>query len=264
MKAFYFWTVYDDDEGERVGWPRLIVFGDRSAILADRMIEYAESIPVSACKPEPRAIGTELFDPEAWLATDLPGEVFVAISGELDSQEESLLERIVARVGADCFVVIDAQTERRSNWRSVVQLPPHRSWDAQWAWGIRAFLDLLLEAVVHRGLICFDPMDILTGLSGRLCQIAVCRAEGERRSGVATVKAIRSLSKRLDLGNADVLLLTFYTGEDFQPKEIQQAQAALRNAVDWDNTTTIITHVFTNENRSDRFAVSLIAATPLV
>lgn len=194
MKSFLVQCIHQD--GDRCEWPRFIVLGDRSSILADRMIEYAESISLTGWKSDPCAIETRPFDPVTWLdcqENELhPEEVFVVISGPPDAEDESLLERAVAKIGARCFIVIDAKTRIRPDWQSVVRLPPHRSWDAQWAWGIRVFLDVLLEAAAHRGLICSDPMDILTCINGRLCELAVFHAEGEGRAVTAVNKAMHS------------------------------------------------------------------------
>lgn len=261
MKSFLVQCIHQD--GDRCEWPRFIVLGDRSSILADRMIEYAESISLTGWKSDPCAIETRPFDSDTWLdcqENELhPEEVFVAISGPLDAEDESLLERAVAKIGARCFIVVDAETRIRPDWQSVVRLPPHRSWDAQWAWGIRVFLDVLLEAVAHRGLICSDLMDILTCINGRLCELAVFHAEGEGRAVTAVNKAIRSLSRRIDLAGADAFILAFHMGINFQMKEIHQGLEALKEAVDQDKTTIIATHVFTE---GTGFAVSLIAATP--
>lgn len=262
MKPFVVQCV--DQDGDRFEWPRFIVLGDRSSILADRMIEYAESISLTGWKPDPCAIEIRPFDPDTWLVRQenklYPEVVFVAISGPLDADDESLLERVVTKIGAQCFIVVDAETGMRPNWQSVVRLPPHRSWDTQWAWGIRVFLDVLLEAVAHRGVICIDPMDILTCLSGRYCELAVFHAEGEGRAVTAVNKAIQSLSSRIDLAGADAFILTFHMGADFQMKEIHQGQRTLKETVDQDKTTIMATHVFTDDAR---FAISLIAATPL-
>ena len=262
MKSFLVQCIYQD--GDSCGWPRFIVLGDRSTILADRMIEYAQSISLTGWKPDPCAIEIKPFDPDAWLDcldNELCSEeVFVAITGPLDGEEESLLERVVTKIGTQCFIVVGAKTRMRPSWQSVVRLPPHRSWDAQWAWGIRVFLDVLLEAVTHRGVICIDPMDILTCLSGRLCELAVFHAEGEGRAVTAVNKAVRSLSSRIDLAGADAFILTFHIGADFRMKEIHQGLETLKEAVDQDKTTIMATHVFTE---GARFAVSLIAATPL-
>jgi hypothetical protein len=262
MKSFLVQCIYQD--GDRCEWPRFIVLGDRSIILADRMIEYAESISLTGWKSDPCAIETRTFDPDTWLDCQenelYPEEVFVAISGPLDAKDESLLER-ATKIGARCFIVVDAETSIRPNWQSVVRLPPHRSWDAQWAWGIRVFLDVLLEGVAHRGVICTDPMDILTCLSGRLCQLAVFHAEGEGRAVTAVDKAVQSLSGRINLAGADAFVLSFHMGADFRMKEIHQGLETLKEAVDRDKTTIMATHVFTD---GARFAISLIAATPLV
>lgn len=262
MKSFLVQCTYQD--GDRCEWPRFIVLGDRSSILADRMIEYAESISLTGWKPDPCAVEIKPFDPDAWLDRQenepCPEEVFVSISGPLDAEDESLLEHIVTKIGTQCFIVVDAETRRRPAWQSVVRLPPHRSWDAQWAWGIRVFLDVLLEAVAHRGVICTDPMDILACLNGRLCQLAVFHAEGEGRAVTAVNKAVRSLSSRIDLAGADAFILTFHIGADFRMKEIHQGLVTLKEAVDQDKTTIMATHVFTD---GARFAISLIAATPL-
>lgn len=262
MKSFLVQCVYQD--GDRAEWPRFIVLGDRSSILADRMTEYAGSITLTGGEYHPCAIEIKPFDPDTWLDCQenelYPEEVFVAISGPLDAEDESLLERVVAKIGTQCFIVVDAETRMRPSWRSVVRLPPHRSWDAQWAWGIRVFLDMLLEAVAHRGVVCVDPMDILACLNGRLCQLAVFHAEGDGRAVTAVDKAVRSLSSRIDLAGADAFILNFHIGTDFQMKEIHQGLETLKEAVDPDNTTIMATHVFTE---GTGFAVSLIAATPL-
>lgn len=261
MKSFLVQCIYQD--GDRCEWPRFIVLGDRSSILADRMIEYAESISLTGWRPDPCAIEIKLFDPDTWLGcqedTSWPGEVFVAISGALDAEDESLLDRIVTKIGTQCFLVVDAETRIRPSWQSVVRLPPHPSWDAQWAWGIRVFLDVLLGAVAHRGVICVDPMDILACLNGRLCQLAVFHAEGEGRAVTAVNKAVRSLSSRIDLASADAFIMTFHMGADFQMKEIHQGMETVKEAVVRDKTTIMAAHVFTD---GARFSISLIAATP--
>ena len=254
-----------DSEGDVFDWPQMVVLGDKADILAARMREYAESLALDGWKPEGNKIGTMRFDLEAWLDIQAasPGfsEIFVAISGALDAEDAALLERIVAKAGQDCLVVVGAGTELAPGWQSVIRLPPHRSWDAQWAWGIRALLDMLLEASVQRGMICIDPMDLLGCMKGRLCQMAVTHADSERRSVLAVEKALQSLASRVDLAAFDAFILAFHVGADLEAREIHQGMEALKDAVDLGDTTIMAMQI---PNDANRFAVSLMAATRIV
>lgn len=261
MKTFVVRCV--DKDGVLNEWPAFVVLGDRSAVLADRMTEYAQSISLNGRESNPCTVEVQPFDVAAPLDQQeyvpWPEGIFVAISGKLDAADESLLERLVTRVGAHCFIVVDAETGIRSSWRSVVRLPPHRSWDAQWAWGLRAFLDVLLEATVHRSLLYIGSEDIVACLKGRLCQIAVSHAEGEGWAAEAAGNVVRSLSKRLDLASADAFILTFHVGTTFLMKDHSQCLATFSAAIDPAATVTV-SELFTD---GKRFAVSVIAATPL-
>lgn len=261
MKSFVVRCMYED--GDSFEWPRLVVLGKQADTLADRMIEYAESISPADCKPVPVAIEIRPFDLDAWLVlqenASRPDEVFVAISGLLSEGEQSILERVVALLGQHCIIVADAHTELQLGWRSVIRLPPHRTWDAQWAWGIRVVLDVLLEAALHRGVICIDPADILTCIDGRYGEMAVVHAEGEERAVAAVGKVVQSLSGRVDFAAAEAFILTYHAGPDIRMKEIHQGLEALRDKLGQGDTTIMALHVPTDDNR---FAVSLIAATP--
>lgn len=271
MKAFVVRCEYED--GDSFEWPRFVVLGKRADVLADRMIEYAESIFQAECTPQSVAIEVRTFDVQNWLAmqesTEWVNEFFVAIAGALDGEEYCLLERAMALSGQHCIIVADAHTPLQPGWQSVIRLPSHRSWDAQWAWGIRVVLDVLLEAVLHRGLICIDDSYIRACLVGRYSVLAVARAEGEKRADVAVEKAFQSLSGRADLATAEAFILAFHAGPGIRMKEIHQGLESLSEKaeglkklweeVDWRETFIVVTYVPTDDNR---FAVSLIASLP--
>lgn len=261
MKAFLVRCEYED--GDSFEWPQFLVLGRRADVLADRMIEYAESISLAECRPQPVAIKVRPFDVQNWLtmqeSTEWVNGFFVAIAGTLDGDECSLLDRAMALSGQHCIIVADAHTPLQPAWRSVIRLPVHRSWDAQWAWGIRVVLDVLLEAAVHRGLICIDPADIRTCIEGRCSQLAVAHAEGEDRTVLAVDKVVQALSARVDLALAESFILTFHAGTDILMREIHQGLEKLKETVDNDGKVIMAAFVPTDDNR---FAVSLIASVP--
>jgi len=261
MKAFVVRCEYED--GDSYEWPRFVVLGKRADVLADRMIEYAESISSVEGKQQLSAIEIRPFDVHNWLAmqesTGWVNQFFVAIAGTLNGEECSLLDRAVALSGQHCVVVADMHTPLQPAWQSVIHLPPHRSWDAQWAWGIRVVLDVLLEAAVQRGLICFSPEDIRVCLEGRYSELAVAHAEGEDRAVLAVEKVLQALSGRMDLALAEALILTFHAGLDISMREIHLGSARLKDVIVREDATIMVDMVWAEDNR---FAVSLIASAP--
>lgn len=261
MKAFVVRCEYED--GDSYEWPRFVVLGKRADVLADRMIDYAGSISPVDWKLQPNAIETRQFDVQNWLAmqesTGWVNQLFVAIAGTLSGEECSLLDRVLALSGQHCVVLADAHTPLQPAWQSVIRLPPHRSWDAQWAWGIRVVLDVLLEAAVQRGLICFCPDDVRTCLEGRYSELAVAHAEGEDRAVVAVEKVLQALSGRMDLALAEAFILTFHAGSDIRMREMHLGLERLSDSIVREDVTIMWDMVWTEDRR---FAVSLIASAP--
>lgn len=262
MKAFVVRCEYKG--GDSYEWPRIIVLGERADILVGRMFEYAESISVAESKPRPVAYEVRPFDVEEWFAILESAEwrngFFVAIAGMLNMKESVQFERMQALAGKHCIVVVDAHESLQPGWQSAIRLPPHRSWDGQWAWGIRVVLDLMLEVALHRGLVCIDPEDICIFLEGRYSELAVAHAEGEDRAALAVKKAANALSGRVDFTHAEAFILAFHAGHDARMQEIQQGMRALRERVGNDRKDIVATLVLTDENK---FAVSLIASVPI-
>jgi hypothetical protein len=177
----------------------------------------------------------------------------------LSGEECSLLDHVLALSGQHCVVVTDMHTPLQPAWQSVIRLPPHRSWDAQWAWGIRVVLEVLLEAAVQRGLICFSPEDIRACLEGRYSELAVAHAEGEDRAVFAVEKVLQALSGRMDLALAETFILTFHAGSDFKIREFSRGRERLEDVIVREDVAIMVDMVWTEDNR---FAVSLIASAP--
>lgn len=261
MKAFVVRCKYEDEDS--YDWPRIAVLGKRADILANRMIEYAGSIAPAQCKPQVSSISVSPFDLQNWLAMQKSTEVgiglFVAIAGALGNEEHSLLDLVLAMNGKYCVILADSQTPLEPAWQSAIRLPPHCSWDTQWAWGIRVVLDVLLEAALHRGMICIDPADIQTCIVGRYSELAVAHADGDDRAIFAVRMVIESISKRMDLMAADAFILTFNSGSDFHVKEISSGLEELKDTVDQENAIIMGANIPADGNQ---FTVTLIASVP--
>ena len=231
-----------------------VALGEGSAILAERCSDYAQSLPATNFTD---LLGTLVSLPlpyEALLQLDRNVPCIIAISGALTEKDIHLAADRV-RLGGHCTVVVDADTEIRPEWNSVVRLPPHRSRDAQWTWGMRVYLD----AMLNRGLICMDQADILACTKNRLSQFTVVHTEGEGRAIAGVERAMQSLATRCSLNACDAFLLLFHTGPNIRLKEIHWGVQAFKNAIRarvGDNILLMVGHL---PSRDVDFAVSLMA-----
>ncbi|MDP2252630.1 MAG: hypothetical protein Q8J60_00470, partial [Thiobacillus sp.] len=191
----------------------LLVLGKGAPVLAERLADYAQSLPGTNWM---KTLGTltavlQPLEHVPPLAGRLP--CIIAISGALTNQDIRLAAQLV-QLGGHCTVVVDATTAIRPEWTSVIRLPPHRSRDAQWAWAMRVYLD----AMLNRGLICLDAFAIQACTENRVSQFTVVHAIGEGRAIVGAERAVQSLATRCDLGACDTFLLLFHTGPDVRLK----------------------------------------------
>lgn len=232
----------------------LVALGEGSTILAERWSDYAQSLPVTNWT---NLLGTLVAQPltsEALQQHARNVPCIIALSGVLVNEEIQLAADLVG-LGGRCTVVVDADTTIRPEWTSVVRLPPHRSRDAQWAWGMRVYLD----AMLNRGLICLDQADVLACTENRLSQCTVVHTEGESRAITGVERAMQSLAKRCDLSVCDTFMLLFHTGPNLKIKEIHWGVQAFKNAIRarvGDDYLLMVGHLPSNEVD---FAVSLMA-----
>lgn len=235
----------------------LLVLGEGAPVLAERFADYAQSLPGSNWM---KTLGTLAAVPQPLdhvlpLAGRLP--CIIAISGALTHEDTQFAAQLI-QIGGHCTVVVEATTAIRPEWTSVIRLPPHRSRDAQWAWGMRVYLDALL----NRGLICLDAFAMQACTRNRLSQFTVVHAKGEGRAIVGVERAVQSLATRCDLGACDAFLLLFHTGPDVRLKEIHWGIQAFKNAlrsVRDDDYLLMVGHL---PHRDVGFAVSLMAGAP--
>ena len=232
----------------------LLVLGEGAPVLAERLADYAQSLPGTNWM---KTLGTltavlQPLEHVPPLAGRLP--CIIAISGAL-THEDILLAAQLVQVGGHCTVVVDATTGIRPEWTSVIRLPPHRSRDAQWAWAMRVYLD----AMLNRGLICLDPPAIQACTQNRISLFTVVHAKGEGRAIVGVERAVQSLARRCDLHACDTFLLLFHSGPDIRIKELHWGIQAFKNAVGGLGCVDYLINVGHLPNQSDIFAVSLLA-----
>jgi hypothetical protein len=232
----------------------LVTLGEGADVLAARLADYAQSLPESNWT---KMLGTLTAIPQT--AEQLLHQAslvpcIIAISGALTDDEIRLAEKLV-QLAEHCTVVVDATTEIRPEWKSVLRLPPHRSRDAQWAWAMRVYLD----AMLNRGLICLDSANLLACTRNRLSQFTVVHAQGEDRTIEGVKQAMQSLATRCDLGACDAFLLLFHTGPDIRLKEIHWGIQAFKNAIGLIRGEDYVLMVGHLPNKDENFAVSLMA-----
>lgn len=232
----------------------LLVLGDGAPVLAERLADYAQSLPGTNWM---KTLGTltavlQPLEHVPPLAGRLP--CIIIISGAL-THEDILLAAQLVQVGGHCTVVVDATTGIRPEWTSVIRLPPHRSRDAQWAWAMRVYLD----AMLNRGLICLDPPAIQACTQNRISQFTVVHAKGEGRAIVGVERAVQSLARRSDLHACDTFLLLFHSGSDIRVKELHWGIQAFKNAVGGLGCVDYLINVGHLPNQGDTFSVSLLA-----
>ncbi len=232
----------------------LLVLGEGAPVLAERLADYAQSLPGTNWM---KTLGTLAAVPQPPenvlpLASLLP--CIVAISGALTREDIQLAAQLV-QLNAHCTVVVDATTAIRPEWTSVIRLPPHRSRDAQWAWAMRVYLD----AMLNRGLICLDAFAIQACTQNRLSQFTVIHAKGEGRAIVGVERAVQSLARRCDLHACDTFLLLFHSGPDIRIKELHWGIQAFKNKVGELGCEDSLVNVGHLPTRGDKFAVSLLA-----
>jgi hypothetical protein len=232
----------------------LVTLGEGAAVLTERLADYAQSLPETNWT---KMLGTLTAIPQTTeqllhQASLVP--CIIAISGKLTDEDTLLAEQLV-QIGGHCTVVVDATSEIRPEWESVIRLPPHRSRDAQWAWAMHVYLD----AMLNRGLICLDSSNMLACTQNRLSQFTVVHAQGEGRAIAGVEQAVQSLGTRLDLSACDAFLLLFHTGPVIRLKEIHWGIQAFKNAVReklGDDYLFMVGHL---PHRDEDFAVSLMA-----
>ncbi|MDQ1314626.1 MAG: hypothetical protein QG662_735 [Pseudomonadota bacterium] len=235
----------------------LLVLGEGAPVLAARLADYAQFLPGSNWMKTVGTLAAVPLPPEhvPRLAGRLP--CIIAISGALTDEDIQLAAQLI-RLGGHCTVLVDATTAIRSEWTSVIRLPPHRSRDTQWAWAMRVYLD----AMLNRGLICLDAFAIQACTQNRLSQFTVVHANGEGRSIAGVERAVQSLAKRCDLGACDTFLLLFHTSPDVRIKELHWGIQAFRNAVGGLGFADYLLNVGHLPTQGDKFAVSLLAGKP--
>jgi hypothetical protein len=232
----------------------LVTLGEGAAVLTERLADYAQSLPETNWA---KMLGTLTAIPQT--AEQLLNQAslvpcIIAISGKLTDEDTLLAEQLV-QIGGHCTVVVDATSEIRPEWESVIRLPPHRSRDAQWAWAMRVYLDALL----NRGLICLDSTNLLACTQNRLSQFTVVHAQGEGRAIAGVEQAMQSLATRCDMGTCDTFLLLFHSGPNVRIKELHWGIRAFKNAVSGLVADGYLLNVGHLPSKGDEFAVSLLA-----
>lgn len=238
----------------------LLVLGEGAPVLAERLADYAQSLPGTNWMKTLGTLAAVPQPPEHVLpmANRLP--CIIAISGALTHEDIRLAAQLV-QLGRHCTVVVDATTEIRPEWSSVIRLPPHRSRDAQWAWAMRVYLD----AMLNRGLICLDAFAIQACTQNRLSQFTVVHAKGEGRAIVGVERAVQSLARRCDFLACDTFLLQFHSGPDIRIKELHWGIQAFKNKVGELGCEDCLVNVGHLPVQEGEFAVSLLAgAKPVI
>lgn len=238
----------------------LLVLGEGAPILAERLADYALSLPdANWMETLGRLVAVpQLPEHMLTLAGRLP--CIIAISGALTHEDIRLAAQLF-QVGGHCTVLVDAATEIRLEWTSVIRLPPHRSRDAQWASAMRVYLN----AMLNRGLICLDTYNIQACTQNRLCQFTVVQPRGKRRTIVGVEHAVLSLAKRCDFRVCDTFLLLFHCGPDISIKELYWGVQALKSAMNRLGCVDYLLNVGHLPVQEGEFAVSLLAgAKPVI
>lgn len=235
----------------------LVALGRGAAVLAERLADYAQSLPASNWMKRLGSVAALPLTMDALIRHAARVPCIVAVSGALADEEIRLAAQITG-LGGHCTVVVDATAEIRPEWPSVIRLPLHRSRDAQWAWCMRVYLD----AMLNRGLVDLDASGVLACTENRLCELAVARADGHGRALAGVERALNSLAARLDLRACDTFLLLFHSGPDVRPKEIQWGAQACRNALG--ESVGASYRLKVGHLPATRFAVSLMAGSPTV
>jgi len=232
----------------------LVTLGEGAVVLAVRLADYAQSLPGTNWM---KMLGTLAATPltiEQLLHQASHVPCIIAISGTL-TDEDTLLAKQLVQLGGHCTVVVDATTQIRPEWKSVIRLPPHRSRDAQWAWGMRVYMD----AMLNRGLICLEPADILACTENRLSQFTVVHAKGEGRTMTGVEQAMQSLMTRCDLKACDTFLLLFHTGPGIRLKELHLGIQTFKSAIKAQLGEDFLLMVGHIPSEGVEFAVSLMA-----
>lgn len=235
----------------------LLVLGEGAPVLAERLADYAQSLPGTNWMRNlgPLAAAPQPPNHVLSLASRLP--CIIAISGALTDEDIRLAAQLFL-LGGHCTIVVDATTAIRPEWTSVIRLPPHRSRDAQWAWAMRVYLD----AMLNRGLVCLDTFAIQACTQNRLSQFTVVHAKGEGRAILGVEHAVQSLGRRCDLRGCDTFLLLFHSGPDIRIKELHWGIQAFRNVVGRLGCVDYLVNVGHLPTQGDKFAVSLLGGTP--
>lgn len=245
---------FPDEDPLRQDAALLLVLGEGAPDLAERLADYARSLPGTNWMKTLGTLAALRQPPENVLPLDSRLPCIVAISGALTREDIQLAAQLV-QLNAHCTVLVDATAEIRPEWTSVIRLPPHRSRDAQWAWAMRVYLD----AMLNRGLICLDTFAIQACTQNRLSQFTVVHAKGEGRAIVGVERAVQSLARRCDLRGCDTFLLLFHSGPDIRIKELHWGIQALKNAVGGLGCEDHLLNVGHLPTRGEKFAVSLLA-----
>ena len=234
----------------------LVTMGEGAAVLTERFADYAQSLPETNWMQMLGKLTATPLSTEQLLQQAIHVPCIIAISGALTDEHIQLAARLF-KLGGHCTVVVDATTEIRKEWTSAVRLPPHRSRDAQWAWGMRVYLD----AMLNRGLICLEPADILACTENRLSQFTVVNTEGQGRAMAGVERAMQSLATRCNLGACDTFLLLFHSGPDIRIKEIHWGIQAFKNAIKQKGGGNYLLMVGHLPSKDVSFAVSLMAGS---
>lgn len=238
----------------------LLVLGEGAPVLAERFADYAQSLPDANWMKKLGRLAAVPQLPEHMLplAGRLP--CIIAISGALTNEDIQFAAQLF-EVGGPCTVVVDATTEIRFEWTSVIRLPPHGSRDAQWASAIRVYLD----AMLNRGLICLDTFAIQACTQNRLSQFTVVHAKGEGRAIAGAERAVQSLARRCDFRVCDTFLLLFHSGPDIRIKELHWGIQAFKSVVGGLGCMDYLLNVGHLPVQEGEFAVSLLAgAKPVI
>lgn len=235
----------------------LLVLGEGAPVLAERLADYAQSLPDANWM---KALGRlaavpQLLEHMLPLAGRLP--CIIAISGALTHEDLQFAAQLF-QVGGHCTVVVDATTEIRLEWTSVIRLPPHRSRDAQWASAMRVYLN----AMLNRGLICLDTYNIQACTQNRLSQFTMVQPRGERRTIVGVKRAVLSLAKRCDLHACDTFILLFHCGPDIKIKELHSGIQAFKSVIKLfreEDDLLMVGHI---PDKNVSVAISLMAGMP--
>jgi hypothetical protein len=247
----------DESDRSHLDAAVIITLGKDATALAERLRDYVLSIPE-------RELTRHHLDPLAVLPLTPTGigeidrfvPTIVAISGQLSSEEIAFAARLMER-GGHCTVMVDAETEIRPEWRSVVRLPPGLSRDEQWLSGMQAYL----EALFNFGLIGFDAYMVHECTRSRLCQFSLVHVPAKNKLITSAEAAVQDLARRCDLAACDTFLLLVHWSSWVRMKRIHWIVQACRNAlaeIRDDEYQFVIADLPSDSG----FAISLMAGTP--